>query len=380
MSSPSVPGQPLTLAFVADPNSIHTRRWLGYFLDRGHHVHLILASDRPRADGLDPRIALHHFPRQSRRWIRFSGVIRARLVMRRLLREMGADVLHAHYLTGYGWLGWLSGFHPLAITVWGSDIFLTPRESRIARIWARLALHGADAVTADSVSLAEATIAAGARRSRVRVVQFGVDTGRFTPGSPDQALRARLGLVGRRMVFLPRAVAPLYRTHVAVEALQELPDDVVLVITEHNADPVYLAEVRAAAVHLGVEDRIRSVPPIAHGEMVDFLRLADVVLSIPETDATPVSVLEAMACGRPVVATDLPSVREWLAEVDVDFLVSVGDVAGTAAAIARVLASSGEQLIATQDALRSIAVNRGDQDRNMLEVEALYRHLAGRRA
>lgn len=376
MPSTSIPNRRLILAYLADPNSIHTRRWLGFFLDRGHEVHLILASDRPRADGLDPRVVVHPFPRQSRRLLRFIGVIRARLVMRHLLQEMHADVLHAHYLTGYGWLGWLAGFHPLVITVWGSDIFLTLRRSLVARIWARLSLRGADLVTADSQHLADATVAAGARRPRIRTIQFGVDTRRFTPGEPAADVRRRLNAVGRRIVFVPRTIAPLYRTTVAVAALQHLPRDVVLVLTEYNADPRYLAEVRATATRLGVADRVRYAPPIQHDDIIDFYRAADVVLSVPETDATPVSVLEAMSCGRPVVATDLPSVREWLGEVDERLLVGIGDVRATADAIERLLSGLEANIAPIRTALRSIAVARGDHERNMLEVEALYRRLA----
>lgn len=296
--------------------------------------------------------------------------------MRRLLGDMGADVLHAHYLTGYGWIAWLAGFHPLIITVWGSDIFLTLRESFVARVWARLALGAADIVTADSDHLGRAAIAAGARRANLRILQFGVDTSQFTPGPPSDELRRRLDASGRRIVFLPRAVAPLYRTTVAVAALQHLPANVLLVLTEYNSDAAYMTEVRAAADRFGVADRIRYAPPIAHDEIIDFYRTADVVLSIPETDATPVSILEAMSCGRPIVATDLPSVREWLGSIDERLMVQVGDVRGTALAIDRLLTATDAEIESLRTSLRSLAVAKADHVANMLEVETLYRQLA----
>src|SRR6476660_3304694 len=76
--TPASGERPLSLAFLGDPNSIHTRRWLSFFLDRGHTVHLILAGDRPLSATLDERIVLHRLPPQSRSPFRFISVLRTR--------------------------------------------------------------------------------------------------------------------------------------------------------------------------------------------------------------------------------------------------------------------------------------------------------------
>ena len=176
---PASGDRPLTLAFLGDPNSLHTRRWLAFFLDRGHVVHLILASDRPLTASLDERLVVHHVPPPSRSPMRFLGAVRTRRRLRTILSEAKVELLHAHYLTGYGWLARIATYHPYAITVWGSDVYVTPKVSLIARLWALVALRGADLVTADSLDLRRATIALGARPSRTRLIQFGVDTSQF---------------------------------------------------------------------------------------------------------------------------------------------------------------------------------------------------------
>ena len=366
----------LVLAYLGDPYSIHTVRWLGSFARRGHDVHLIRANDRPLSPDLDERITLHPFPAPSRYRVRFSGTIQARRRLHRLLMDIGADVLHAHYLTGYGWLARLSGFRPFVVTVWGSDVFVTARDSPVARVWAWAALRGASLVTADSTDLAEAAIDLGARRQRVRIIQFGVETSRFTPGPASAELRQRLGLGPTRIIFGPRSITPIYHTLTAVEAMPQLPDDVSLVLTATNAEAPYLDAVRDRIRSLQLEDRVRIVAGIEHAEMVDYYRLADVVVSIPQSDGTPVSVLEAMSCGRTVVATDLPSVREWLAPVTPGLLVPAGDEAATAAAIVRALELDDDQI---GPRLREIVIDRADHERNMTEMEGEYLALAGRR-
>jgi glycosyltransferase involved in cell wall biosynthesis len=375
--TPGPGDQPLNLAFLGDPNSIHTRRWTTFFLDRGHSVHLILAGDRPVTESLDSRLVVHRMRPQSRSPLRFLSALRTRQTLRRILRQSRVDVLHAHYLTGYGWLARLSGFHPYVITVWGSDVYVTPRTSLIARAWAWASLRAADLVTADSADLQESVIRLGAQPSRSRLIQFGVDTSKFRPNLDASRLRAELRLEGRRTVFVPRAITPLYRTLTVVRAFSSLPDDCILVLTVYNHSEPYLAEVRSEATRLGLDDRVRFLAGIDHDRMPDAYSVADVVVSIPESDGTPVSLLEAMACGRPVVATDLPSVREWLGGIADWALVNVGDEPGTAMALRRALMLDPQDAEVLGLRFRGIVVERADYVRNMELVEAEYRGLAG---
>lgn len=347
---------------VGNGTSIHVRRWVAFFAGRGHEVHVaILGSGDLAIEGA-----------------RVHGLGRppgAALRLRSLRRRLGVEVLHAHYLTHYGWLAWASFIRPYAVTLWGSDILVDPRRSRIANLWARLVLAGATCVTGDSEEILDAAARLGVRRARAHLIQFGVDTVRFAPGGPTTALDL-LELGGRRVVLSPRAVAPLYRTHILVEALATLPADVVLVATLAGSDPRYVERVRAAAERLGVGTRLRLVEPIPHGAMDELYRGAEVVASVPATDGTPVSVLEALACGVPVVATDLPAVRPWIAPLDERLLVPVDDAAATSEALAYALELAPARRRELADAGRRIVIQEADQATNMLRMERLYLDMA----
>ena len=118
---------------------------------------------------------------------------------------------------------------------------------------------------------------------------------------------------------------------------------------------------------------------IDHAEMPDFYRLADVVLSIPMSDATPVSLLEALSCGRPMVASDLPSIREWMGDLDPESLVPVDDAEATTTAMARILALAPAERASLADRGRAIVEQRAGQDVHMTRVEGMYREMAARR-
>jgi glycosyltransferase involved in cell wall biosynthesis len=367
----------LTLVYLGDPNSIHTRRWAGWFAKEGHRVHLLVPEGLAVGDGLDPAIAVERFSPYGRGRGPSRGVVAARRSLRRRLRAIGPAVLHAHYLTTAGWHGWLAGSHPFVVTVWGTDVYRNAHGLG-GRLQARLILGAADLVTADSEDLAAATIAVGARADRMRVVQFGVDTDRFAPDRDPGALRERLGLDGRRVVFSPRTIAPLYRQSTVVEALAGLAPDVVGLFSAQGNREGELDRLKGRAAALGLAGRVLIVEGIAHEEMPGFLALADVVVSVPESDATAVTLLEAMAVGRPIVASDLPSVRALVGALDPDALVPVGDVRATRAAIEEHLSWTPERRRDVGARARAIVRTIADQGTNMRVVEQLYRDLAGR--
>jgi glycosyltransferase involved in cell wall biosynthesis len=374
-------GDRLGLAFLGDPNSIHLRRWVSFFAERGHRVTLLVPEGLDLEPGLSDSIEVERFRRfNPRSPFAPVGFLRSRASIRSVVARVRPDIVNAHFLTVHGWHAWMAGFHPYAITLWGSDIYVGPRKWRAVRMMAGLTLRAADLVMADSEDLRRAAEKLGARPERTELIGWGVDLARFSGGPAPAALRSRLGLDGRRVVFSPRAIAPLYRQNVVVEALARLPSDVSVVISRHNADPAEVAAIERQAASLGLTDRLVLVPGIAHSEMPDFLRLADVIVSVPASDSTSVTTLEAMACERQVVAADLPSVREWLGDLDPALIVPVDDVAATVLALGRALGRSAIERSEIGRRGRAIVQARADQAASLGAVEKLYLRVVGKPA
>lgn len=376
--------QPLRLAFLADPNSLHTRRWVAWFAERGHEVTLLDPFDTRVDDGLPASVGVRAV---SAAGPPLPGVrlLARRRALRAALERCRAQVLHAHFVRRFGWQAALSGFRPLVVSPWGSDILRTPRHAVRTRLWNRLALRSATLVTVSSEGMRDAAIRAGARADRIQLVHHGVDTRAFAPGPPDASLAERLALGNAALVVSPRSIRPLYRQPVVVDAVARLVAggrDLVLVMSARGADPATLAEVRARAAAGGIAERLRILDDVHHDQLAALFRLADVVVSVPETDSFPVTLLEAMACARPIVASDLPAVTPVLRGVDAtaaSLVVPVGDPAATAAAIERALALDPDARAAMGDRLRAHVVQTADYQTNMARMERLYRQLAAGR-
>ncbi len=367
----------MRLAFVAHPNSIHTRRWVGWFARAGHDVTLVDPVGIEPDPGLPEGVPVV-------RQRRGSGLLGRRRAMRDLLRQLGPDVVHAHYLARFGWTAALAGAKPLVVSPWGSDLLQIRRTAIRTRLWNRFALRSAHLVTVSSEGMREAAIDAGANPDRIRLIHHGVDTGLFSPAAPAPAFAARVDARGGPVVVSPRTVKPLYRHDVVIDAVAELARHgtvPVLMLSAIGADPSHLVHLRRRAEAKGIGGQLRVLDGVRPEELPDLYRIADVVVSVPETDSFSVTVLEAMACERPIVTSDLPAVTPVLGALDPvarELLVPVGDVGATARAIRRALALPADDRRRLGWALRHHVVETAEYDTNMAAMERLYRELADR--
>lgn len=376
-ASTGATAEPMRLVFVAHPNSIHTRRWTAWFARAGHDVTVLDPVGVEVEPGLEGVIVRRVAPGRAPAWI---GRRRA---MRRALADLRPDVVHAHYLARFGWSAALAGVHPLVVTPWGSDLLQVRGRQLRTRLWNRFTLRRADLVTVSSEGMRLAAIAAGAHPDRIRMVHHGVETARFTPGPPDPAFAARVSANGAPVILSPRTIRPLYRHDVVLEAVAVLARRTgsrpVLVVSALEADAATLADLRRRADVLGIGDRLRVLDAVAPADLPDLYRLADVVVSVPETDSFAVTLLEAMACERPLVASDVPAVAPILAGLHptaAELVVPVGDVERTATAIERAMSLTDAERAAMGSAVRRHVVETADYDTSMAAMERRYRELA----
>ena len=314
----------MKLCYIANPNSTHTRRWITWMMRRGHTV--LLIADTPLSEPW-PDITIIDLPAKIN-----VPVIRYffwEFWIRNILRRWKPDVLHGHRVSSAGWLGAFSGFHPFVVTPWGSDLYLHPDRSLAARWLAKVVLKTADLVTADSADLCQKAITFGAQEDATHVIQWGVDMALFNPSKDVAYLREALRIGNGPVILSPRGLNPVYNIDTIIRSIplvkQEFPE-VVYLLRRYNEDLMYQRKVEKLILDLDLSQSIQWIGKIEPWEKVaDYYNLADLVLSVPSSDSTAVSVLEAMACGAPVIASDLPSTCEWITSGDNGLLVPVRD-------------------------------------------------------
>lgn len=301
----------MKILYIADSTSIHTQRWVCYFRDIGHDVSIItLGKKREIISGIRH---LANFDQYYYGSPTFPSVL---LRTRRLVRREQPDILHGHFVHQYGWLAAMTGFHPLVITAWGTDILNLPDASRIkiGKYLSRYTLRQADLSTGTSEHLKREMIRLGAPEERVHVIFWGVDIERFRPDVDTTALRRKLGIASDQIVILSnRNHSELYNNDIVIEAmvgvLKAFPQAILILQNSGgNLEP----RLRELVRHLGIDSSVRFLQQFPHEELPALYAMAHIYVSVPSWDAGPVSLKEAMACGAVPIISDLSGPREWV--------------------------------------------------------------------
>jgi glycosyltransferase involved in cell wall biosynthesis len=263
-----------------------------------------------RAPGTETRhgIAVHHprfpvIPRVGMNlapWLLFRAALPA---LRRLLAAgLTFDAIDAHYVYPDGvaavWLGRALG-RPVVITARGTDVNLIPRYAMPRRL-IRGAIAGAAALIAVSGALREALIGLGAPAEKVTVLRNGVDTALFRPPADRAAARAALGLAGPTLISVGHLIERKGH-HLAIEALADLPGWSLLIVGEGPERP----RLAALAAQPGLAGRVRLLGARPHAELPGLYGAADALVLASSREGWANVLLEAMACGTPVVASDI---------------------------------------------------------------------------
>lgn len=285
------------LSIFGDGQSPHVIRWIIEMQKRGITVSLV--TNHRSKDINCEQLCLAEFNNKSH-WTK-----KVRLIQRHVA-EFSPDIIHAHYITTYGYWALASLARPLVLSAWGSDVFLRSEQSVFVRMLNKLTLRTANMVFADSYSLQNA-VQKLAPNARTALVFWGVDFDVYQlppPKSNDQI----------RLVSI-RNHEPLYRIDVIIKALRivrsKSPLEVILAIAGSGSETKNLM---ALSRSLGVEDSVEWLARLGDEQLRDLLYSSHIGVSIPYSDATSMSVLEYMAAELPVIASNLPANRQWITE------------------------------------------------------------------
>jgi glycosyltransferase involved in cell wall biosynthesis len=356
------------LAFLSIGRHIHTERWIRWFSDQGHECHLLTVQP-----GDIPGVTVHDIRRGGGpKPLRYAASL---IEVRACLRRLRPDLLNTHFLTGYGYWGHYSGFHPNVLTVWGDDVYVTPFENFLKNRLARAALGGCDALTGDSADILAVSQTLGADPARSFRVLWGVDFSVFRP-APADAWRLAHGFAPDDIVhFSPRSYTqPYYNIDTVIAAATRVAaaePRARFLFSGYEGDPAPFAAMVAGA---GLSGRAVVAGRLPHAEFATALQACDVFISVPSVDATAVSLLEAMACGRAVIVSDLASACEWITDGTSGLVVAPRRADELAAAMLRLCASADLRRRLGGGALAVARSQAGFAD-NMRIVERIFTHL-----
>jgi glycosyltransferase involved in cell wall biosynthesis len=292
--------RPVRILFFADAASVHTRRWVAAVAERGGEAIVIT---RQPADVPGAREVIAIAPGEDKlSW--FKALPEVRRVARSLSKSFKPTLVHGHYVTSYGLWAVACGLKvPKVLTAWGSDILVTPRQSRLMHALVGWSLRRADLITADSLDMVD-EIARFQPSGAVHQILWGADTDKFKPGAPAADFE----------VISLRNWEPNYNINLVIEAFARFVS-----LRPHSQARLHLlgggsmeSVLQERVTALRLLQQVRFHGRLGDQAMVEAIQRCRASVSVPTSDATSVSVLESMACGLPVIASDLPANRQWI--------------------------------------------------------------------
>ncbi|MGH8657594.1 MAG: glycosyltransferase family 4 protein [Gammaproteobacteria bacterium] len=219
------------------------------------------------------------------------------------------DLIDAHYLYPDGVAAVMLGkalSKPVVITARGTDINLIPRY-RLPRRMIVWATRRAAGIIAVCQALKDAIVMLGIPEDKITVLRNGVDLDAFHP-IPRDAEREGLGLKKRTLLCVGLLVE-LKGHDIAIRAMTKLPKYELMIIGEGEEEQ----HLKTLAASLGVTDRVRFLGAVAQQELKRFYSAADALVLCSSREGWANVLLEAMACGTPVVATKVGGTPEVVA-------------------------------------------------------------------
>lgn len=268
--------------------------------------------------------------------------------LKKLQRAGKLDILDAHFAYPDGYAATLLGKWlgvPVTITLRGTEVPHS-KNAKLRPLLVR-ALQSATRVFSVSDSLRRHAISLGISGDKIRVVGNGVDSAKFHRVDRAEA-RAQLGIAADAPVLI--SVGGLVERkgfHRVIECLPELkirfPGLVYLIVGGASAEGDMRAELEQQVAALGLHDTVRFLGIVPAASLKWPLSAADVFVLSTRNEGWANVFLEAMACGLPVIATDVGGNAEVVCRAELGTIVLFGDPAALGAALAAALAKDWDR-------------------------------------
>ncbi|MEE4311338.1 MAG: glycosyltransferase [candidate division KSB1 bacterium] len=346
----------LKICLICDARSIHYKRWIRDLKESGHEV-TVISPWKEQIAGQDVDIV--STPRAP-----FPMLTPVKTVLKMLyrlylgrrlrgkIRSIEPDILHAHFLTDSGWIASWTGFHPLIVTVHGSDILIHPRKSLIYRACVRHVLKRADRVAYVARHFKPALEQYGAGGQTLRHIPNYVDPEFIT--KRERIDRKKETLSSKPVIISARTLEPIYDVRTVIDAIPDVlrkhPGARFLII----GDGVERKWLQDLSVELGVADRIEFTGRIDHSELISYYRQGHIYVSTARSDGLSVTTLEGLAAGLYPILTDIPANSSIITDSENGLLFTRSDSSQLARCINRAIEDPEKYIAACEENVNMI--------------------------
>jgi glycosyltransferase involved in cell wall biosynthesis len=281
---------------IIGSNSIHVYNYINLVKDYFDEIILITNKKREGTDVKTIELDFH---------LKLSSRLKTVAKIKKLIQEYAPSIIHIHQVNSYAYYSLIAARKssvPKILTAWGSDILLSPKKNCLLKKMVQFNLRHADYFTSDSEFMAEEMRSLLPKRKLdILIANFGIEI-------------IEKDLLKENIIYSNRLHKKLYQIESVINAFKLFLENsidkswkLVIAATGEETD-----NLKSMVEHLNLKGNVEFVGWVDQEKNVEYYSKARLFVSIPESDATSISLLEAMAYGCIPVLSDLPANREWI--------------------------------------------------------------------
>lgn len=299
------------------------------------------------------------------REFRWGDIPRLTFDLRRVIRNIKPDLIHAGPVQNCAFLTALIGFHPLLTMSWGYDLVMDADKSSWMRWVTRYTLKRSDFFVSDANVSWDKAVAFGMNSERTVIFPWGTDIEHFTPKNLQPAEPSTFNL------FCSRTWEEIYGVDVLAKAFVKVASVYPYVNLILLGGGSQANKIRQILMKGDVMDRVHFGGQVTQKDLPRWYHMADLYISPSHVDGSSVTLMEALASGLPCLVSDIPGNREWIEEGVNGWLFRDGDANDLAEKILFAI-KNREALTQISEAARRTAEQKADWKRNFGKLLETY--------
>ncbi len=290
--------------------------------------------------------------------------------LKKVIRALNPDLIQAGPLQRSALLAAMSGFQPLVSMSWGYDLIHDARRNAAWRWATRYTLKHSAVMIGDCDTIRQLAISFGMPDERIVTFPWGVDLRHFKYQAPERSNDEPFVLLSTRNW------EPIYGVDVIAQAFVKAAHECTALRLVMLGNGSLASQLRQIFYQGDVLDRVEFPGLVGHAELPGFYQRADLYVTGSHSDGTSISLLEAFACGRPAIVTDIPGNCEWIESGVQGWLYPDGDdgaLADTILQAYELRRFTPDTLVKMGKAARAQAEQRANWDKNFQQLLLAYK-------
>lgn len=294
----------MKIALLAPANSIHTAQWAKYLSQCG--IDICVISQHPKNEDMPSHIPVYLLPYSG-----LKGYFLNTFAVKKLLKQLQPDIVHAHYASGYGTTARLVDFHPYILSVWGSDVYDFPYKSKLHRWLIRKNLYSADRLTSTSHCMMEQTLKIAPTLKSFNIVPFGVDMQKFTKSN-------NVKMKNEIVIGTVKTLSEKYGIDLLIQAFAMLKEKLTVshpeiagqLILRIVGGGTQRSELEYLAQKLNLKNSITFTGQVSHQQVPLELDKLDIYVALSRLESFGVAIIEAGSMRLPCVVANVGGLPE----------------------------------------------------------------------